>query len=180
MIFSWQKHNNNKNLITFHPPKQLFWIEISSSETHINNVQVILNGHLSHVRQEVAIVHGGLGCCFFLFVWNLCGFLWLYHAWLKSKHVRCLNFNKLNGNEFYLSDKKETSGWSTAQFFGLIFLGTQTGIPAPKIPWISHWLSVIECKSIVMKWEYVMNLKHGLILMLKVLFTSQQTSFLFK
>ena len=37
-------------------------------------------------------------------------------------------------------------------------------------------LSVIECKSIVMKYNYVMHLKHGLILMLKALFTSQQTS----
>ena len=64
--------------------------------------------------------------------------------------------------------------------FWACFLGTQTGIPAPKIPWIWHWLSVIACKSIVMKQEYVLNLKHGLILMLKVLFTSQQTSVLFK
>ena len=27
------------------------------------------------------------------------------------------------------------------------------------------FLSVIECKSIVMKWNYVMHLKHGLIVM---------------
>ena len=45
-------NNSNKNSITVHPPspQQLFRIEINSSETYINNVQVFLNGHLSHVR----------------------------------------------------------------------------------------------------------------------------------
>ena len=41
-------------------------------------------------------------------------------------------------------------------------------------------LSVIESKSIVMKYNYVIHLKHSLILMLKVLFASQQSSVVLK
>ena len=43
-------NNNNKKLITVHPPQQLSQIEINSSETCINNAQVLLNGHLSYIR----------------------------------------------------------------------------------------------------------------------------------
>ena len=57
-FFLDRKDNSNKtNSITVDPPtptppppSQLFRIEINSSETRINNVQVFLNGHLSHVQ----------------------------------------------------------------------------------------------------------------------------------
>ena len=51
-FFLDRKDKSNKtNSITAHPPSpQLFRIEINSSETRINNVQVFLNGHLSHVQ----------------------------------------------------------------------------------------------------------------------------------
>ena len=66
------------------PPQKLFRIEINSSETCINNVQVFLNGHLLHVQQEVTIAHGGLGCCFFPLLCEI-SLIFFGHTILDSK-----------------------------------------------------------------------------------------------